>query len=121
MSICAKYGCDFVLDMDGQVTCTQCGAFDDEMRRISIDDDEYTNLPGSLLGKEVKLLIDDHLSYFFTKDRALNECTWRPYVGPNSFTKACSYCDKLSYTSKVVRDGSKIYYCDNHSVNIAVD
>lgn len=29
--ICAKYGCNFELDMDGQVTCVECGAMDDEM------------------------------------------------------------------------------------------
>ena len=35
--------------------------------------------------------------------------------------KFCTYCDKLSYTSKVTRDGKKIYYCDDHAYNIAVD
>ena len=29
--ICAKYGCDYQLDLDGQVTCTECGAMDDDM------------------------------------------------------------------------------------------
>jgi hypothetical protein len=28
--ICTKYGCDFQLDLDGQVTCTNCGAMDDD-------------------------------------------------------------------------------------------
>jgi hypothetical protein len=27
---CANSGCDFQLDMDGQVTCVKCGAMDDE-------------------------------------------------------------------------------------------
>ena len=35
--------------------------------------------------------------------------------------KFCTYCDKLSYTSKVTLDGRKIYYCDDHADNIAVD
>ncbi len=29
--ICAKYGCDYQLDLDGQITCSQCGAMDDDM------------------------------------------------------------------------------------------
>jgi hypothetical protein len=30
MSLCIKYGCDYQLDLDGQVTCTLCGAMDDD-------------------------------------------------------------------------------------------
>lgn len=30
-AICTKYGCDYQLDLDGQVTCTNCGAMDDDM------------------------------------------------------------------------------------------
>ena len=30
MSICIKYGCDYQLDLDGQVICTLCGAMDDD-------------------------------------------------------------------------------------------
>ncbi|CAB4145944.1 hypothetical protein UFOVP1491_50 [uncultured Caudovirales phage] len=30
MSMCVKYGCDFQLDLDGQVTCVACGAMDDD-------------------------------------------------------------------------------------------
>lgn len=29
-SICTKYGHDFQLDLDGQVTCSSCGTMDDE-------------------------------------------------------------------------------------------
>ena len=29
-SICIKYGHDFQLDLDGQVTCFNCGTMDDE-------------------------------------------------------------------------------------------
>jgi hypothetical protein len=29
--ICAKYGCDYQLDLDGQITCFNCGAMGDDM------------------------------------------------------------------------------------------
>ena len=35
--------------------------------------------------------------------------------------KFCTYCDKLSYTSKVTIHGKTIYYCDDHADRIAVD
>jgi hypothetical protein len=37
MSICIKYGCDYQLDLDGQVTCTLCGAMDDDKHVISYE------------------------------------------------------------------------------------
>jgi hypothetical protein len=30
-AICFKYGHDFQIDLDGQVTCSNCGAMDDDM------------------------------------------------------------------------------------------
>jgi hypothetical protein len=30
-AMCTKYGCDYELDLDGQVTCTNCGAMGDDM------------------------------------------------------------------------------------------
>ena len=33
-AICTKYGCDYQLDLDGQVTCFNCGAMDDDMQPI---------------------------------------------------------------------------------------
>ena len=30
-AMCNKYGCDYELDLDGQVTCSNCGAMDDDM------------------------------------------------------------------------------------------
>ena len=30
--LCVKYGCDYQLDLDGQVTCFNCGAMDDDMQ-----------------------------------------------------------------------------------------
>ena len=29
--LCSKYGCDYELDLDGQVTCSNCGAMGDDM------------------------------------------------------------------------------------------
>ncbi len=29
-AMCTKYGCDYQLDLDGQVTCTNCGAMGDD-------------------------------------------------------------------------------------------
>lgn len=34
---CTKYGCDYELDLDGQVTCIVCGAMDDDMSPITLD------------------------------------------------------------------------------------
>ncbi len=30
-AMCGKYGCDYQLDLDGQITCANCGAMDDDM------------------------------------------------------------------------------------------
>jgi hypothetical protein len=35
--ICNKYGCSFELDLDGQVTCSSCGAMDDDKQTISLE------------------------------------------------------------------------------------
>ena len=51
-SICIKYGHDFQLDLDGQVTCGMCGTMDDERdisgsyngrRAVSETDNEGSN------------------------------------------------------------------------------
>ncbi len=34
---CTKYGCDYQLDLDGQVTCTVCGAMDDDIQPVNLD------------------------------------------------------------------------------------
>jgi hypothetical protein len=34
---CTKYGCDYQLDLDGQVTCAVCGAMDDDMSPTTLD------------------------------------------------------------------------------------
>lgn len=33
---CTKYGCNYELDLDGQVTCTVCGAMDDDKQPVDI-------------------------------------------------------------------------------------
>lgn len=37
-NICTKYGCDFQVDLDGQVTCSSCGSRNDDMP-VNIKDD----------------------------------------------------------------------------------
>ena len=34
---CTKYGCDYQLDLDGQVTCAVCGAMDDDKEPTNLD------------------------------------------------------------------------------------
>jgi hypothetical protein len=36
-AMCTKYGCDYELDLDGQVTCTNCGAMGDDMPNTQPD------------------------------------------------------------------------------------
>ena len=43
-SICVKYGHDFQLDLDGQVTCSMCGTMDDE---VDISGSYNGSTPGS--------------------------------------------------------------------------
>jgi hypothetical protein len=45
MSICIKYGCDYQLDLDGQVTCTLCGAMDDDKHVTSHEKYNTHDLP----------------------------------------------------------------------------
>ena len=45
MSICIKYGCDYQLDLDGQVTCTLCGAMDDDKHVITHEKYSIPDLP----------------------------------------------------------------------------
>ena len=43
-AMCTKYGCDYKLDLDGQVTCDNCGAMDDE---VNISGSYNGSTPGS--------------------------------------------------------------------------
>ena len=40
---CTKYGCDYQLDLDGQVTCSNCGAMDDDMTNPNVLEQSYDN------------------------------------------------------------------------------
>ncbi len=41
-AMCGKYGCDYQLDLDGQVTCANCGAMDDDASTpINIDNSVF--------------------------------------------------------------------------------
>ena len=41
-ALCNKYGCDYQLDLDGQVTCSNCGAMDDDMNvNIHVDNSVF--------------------------------------------------------------------------------
>ena len=33
---CTKYGCNYELDLDGQVSCTVCGSMDDDREPVNI-------------------------------------------------------------------------------------
>ena len=52
--MCTKYGHDFQLDLDGQVTCSNCGAMDDEMQLMleAWKIDPYTQELLSRLGSD---------------------------------------------------------------------
>jgi len=43
-AICGKYGCDYNLDLDGQVTCSNCGAMGDDMPNPTNIDDCRPNI-----------------------------------------------------------------------------
>ena len=43
-ALCVKYGHDFQLDLDGQVTCSMCGTMDDE---VDISGSYNGSTPGS--------------------------------------------------------------------------
>jgi len=60
--LCSNYGCDYQLDLDGQVTCIICGAMNDE-RKTGYGYDE---------------LKDFDMGY---KDRPKGKIT--PFMGPS--------------------------------------
>ena len=65
-ALCTKYGCDYELDLDGQVTCTNCGAMGDDMPN-----------PQSNTGYGYDELKDFDMGY---KDSPRNRIT--PFRGP---------------------------------------
>ena len=90
-SICVKYGHDYQLDLDGQVTCSNCGSMDDERdnsgsyngrRAVSETDNE-----GPIPSPEADL---DNVGYGYDelkdfdmglKDNRKSKIT--PFMGPN--------------------------------------
>ncbi len=58
--ICTKYGHDFQLDLDGQVTCSNCGAMDDDMlpRRTYNESDPDRSMRLKLVIEEMLKDID---------------------------------------------------------------
>jgi len=72
-ALCTKYGC-YELDLDGQVTCTNCGAMDDDMlpRRT------YNEPDLNQSGYGYDELKDFDMGY---KDRPKGKIT--PFMGPN--------------------------------------
>ena len=59
-ALCSKYGCDYQLDLDGQITCFNCGAMDDDMlpRRTYIEQ-ELTPLSKSQVRRITKVKSDE--------------------------------------------------------------
>jgi hypothetical protein len=50
-ALCTKYGCDYQLDLDGQITCFNCGAMDDDMLPRRIYNEPDLNEAGYSTGK----------------------------------------------------------------------
>jgi hypothetical protein len=51
--ICDKYGCDYELDLDGQITCINCGAMGDDMPNPINIDDYRSNIDNSVFETQV--------------------------------------------------------------------
>jgi hypothetical protein len=78
-SICVKYGHDFELDLDGQVTCGMCGTMDDERdisgsyngRRAVSETDNEGPIPSPEAGYNTGKWSDD------------DDFGITPFLGPN--------------------------------------
>ena len=76
-AICTKYGCDYQLDLDGQVTCSNCGAMDDDMQSIPLDmPNPQPDLDNVGFGYDELKDFDMGI-----KDNNKNKIT--PFLGPN--------------------------------------
>ena len=71
--MCGKYGCDYQLDLDGQVTCSNCGAMDDDMLPRRTYNEPELNESG--YGYDELKDFDEY------KDNNKNNIT--PFLGPN--------------------------------------
>jgi hypothetical protein len=67
-AICTKYGCDYQLDLDGQVTCSNCGGMGDDMPNPQPDLDN------------VGFTDNEYLTQDDYKD---NKSRITPFLGPN--------------------------------------
>ena len=72
-ALCTKYGCDYQLDLDGQVTCANCGAMDDDMLPRRTYNEPELNESG--YGYDELKDFDEY------KDNNKNKIT--PFLGPN--------------------------------------
>ena len=76
-ALCSKYGCDYQLDIDGQVTCSNCGAMDDDMQSIPLDmPNPQPDLDNVGFGYDELKDFDMGI-----KDNNKNKIT--PFLGPN--------------------------------------
>jgi len=72
-ALCTKYGCDYELDLDGQVTCSNCGAMDDDMLPRRTYNEPELNESG--YGYDELKDFDEY------KDN--NKSNITPFLGPN--------------------------------------
>jgi len=72
-ALCNKYGCDYELDLDGQVTCSNCGAMDDDMLPRRTYNEPELNESG--YGYDELKDFDEY------KDN--NKSNITPFLGPN--------------------------------------
>ncbi len=72
-ALCTKYGCDYQLDLDGQITCANCGAMDDDMLPRRTYNEPELNESG--YGYDELKDFDEY------KDNNKNKIT--PFLGPN--------------------------------------
>jgi|GEM_PF-1468681 len=72
-AMCTKYGCDYQLDLDGQITCANCGAMDDDMLPRRTYNEPELNESG--YGYDELKDFDEY------KDNNKNKIT--PFLGPN--------------------------------------
>ena len=71
--LCTKYGCDYQLDLDGQITCANCGAMDDDMLPRRTYNEPELNESG--YGYDELKDFDEY------KDN--NKSNITPFLGPN--------------------------------------
>ena len=90
-AICVKYGHEFQLDLDGQVTCSNCGSMDDERdnsgsyngrRAVSETDNEGPTPPPEADLNQSGYGYDELKDFDMgLKDNNKNKIT--PFMGPN--------------------------------------